>query len=92
MTTSEEVFSFLNSASLSIEYDEPNADLYKLNGLLLRPNEKHVGITMENVLLRGTTIKNIQFVFGCIIYSGKDSRLALNTTRHKRNKFSVVEA
>jgi magnesium-transporting ATPase (P-type) len=75
-----------------VEYDEPNADLYKLNGILstcLAP--KPVPISMDNVLLRGTTVKSSGFIYGVVLYTGPDSRLSRNSTTLKQNKFSTVD-
>lgn len=47
-------------------------------------------ITMDNVVLRGTKVKNIEFVYGVIVYTGEDSRLAQNS-KITHTKFSTVE-
>ncbi|XP_055911136.1 phospholipid-transporting ATPase IF isoform X2 [Eupeodes corollae] len=48
-------------------------------------------LTAENVLLRGSRIKNTEFVIGCAIYTGMSTKLALNS-RLTRNKSSSSEA
>lgn len=49
-----------------------------------------IGISMENVALRGTKVKNTDFVYGIVIFTGKDTRLALNS-KVTNTKFSTVE-
>ncbi|KAF4520666.1 hypothetical protein B566_EDAN006342 [Ephemera danica] len=44
----------------------------------------------ENLLLRGATIRNTEYVYGCAIYTGQQTKLALNS-RITRNKFSTIE-
>jgi len=88
---------FLETLSVDqfiVEYDEPNADLYKFNGLLHSthaPLQKPVGLCMDNVLLRGTAIKNSCFIYGLVIYTGNDTRLSLNSTELRLGKFSVID-
>ncbi|XP_055841130.1 phospholipid-transporting ATPase IF [Episyrphus balteatus] len=48
-------------------------------------------LTAENVLLRGSRIKNTECVIGCAIYTGMTTKLALNS-RLTRNKSSSSEA
>nr|CAD7461211.1 unnamed protein product [Timema tahoe] len=47
-------------------------------------------IGTENLLLRGARLKNTEFVFGCAVYTGQETKLALNS-RLTSNKFSTVE-
>ncbi|XP_021935483.1 probable phospholipid-transporting ATPase IF isoform X4 [Zootermopsis nevadensis] len=44
----------------------------------------------ENLLLRGARLKNTEFVIGCAVYTGQETKLALNS-KLTSNKFSTVE-
>lgn len=47
-------------------------------------------ISNENILLRGTSLKIVSEIYGCAIYTGKDSKMMLNS-KFKSNKLSCVE-
>lgn len=47
-------------------------------------------ISNENILLRGTSLKIVPAIYGCAIYTGKDSKMMLNS-KFKSNKMSCIE-
>ncbi|KAK6644621.1 hypothetical protein RUM43_000889 [Polyplax serrata] len=47
-------------------------------------------LSSENLILRGSKLKNTEFVYGCAVYTGADTKLALNS-KLTSNKFSSVE-
>ncbi|XP_055370754.1 phospholipid-transporting ATPase IF isoform X2 [Condylostylus longicornis] len=47
-------------------------------------------LSTQNLLLRGSRLKNTDFVIGCAVYTGMDTKLALNMTM-TRNKVSSAE-
>uniref|UniRef100_A0A8C5WVC4 Phospholipid-transporting ATPase n=1 Tax=Laticauda laticaudata TaxID=8630 RepID=A0A8C5WVC4_LATLA len=61
----------------TIECEQPQPDLYKPLG-------------SENVLLRGATLKNTEKIFGVAIYTGMETKMALNY-QSKSQKRSAVE-
>lgn len=44
----------------------------------------------EHLLLRGARLKNTEFIIGCAVYTGQETKLALNS-KLTSNKFSTVE-
>jgi phospholipid-translocating ATPase len=44
----------------------------------------------ENILLRGATLKISPFIYGCAIYTGKDTKIMLNS-KYKPSKLSCIE-
>lgn len=77
----------------TIECESATADLYSFNGKI----EVHGTLEMpilplsaENVLLRGSRVKNTEYIVGCAIYTGMRTKLGLNS-QMTRNKFSSSE-
>uniref|UniRef100_A0A1I8NPP0 Phospholipid-transporting ATPase n=1 Tax=Stomoxys calcitrans TaxID=35570 RepID=A0A1I8NPP0_STOCA len=75
-----------------IECEHAKTDLYSFNGKIeLSSSEGLVlPLTAENVLLRGSRVKNTESIIGCAVYTGMNTKLQLNS-RHTRNKFASSE-
>lgn len=79
----------------TIECESPITDLYSFNGKItlanqspqflpntdiqLQPLNNVLPLTAENVLLRGSRVKNTECVLGCAVYIGMNTKLALNS-------------
>ena len=44
----------------------------------------------DNIALRGTKLQNTEYVFGCAVYTGSDTKMSQNS-QLKANKFSSIE-
>ncbi|XP_016952023.1 phospholipid-transporting ATPase IF isoform X1 [Drosophila biarmipes] len=75
-----------------IECESPTTDLYSFNGKIeLKGGEGRIlPLSTENVLLRGSRVKNTECVIGCAVYTGMISKLQLNS-RLTRNKNASSE-
>jgi len=74
-----------------IECESPKTDLYSFNGKIeLAGTSKVLPLTAENVLLRGSRVKNTEAVIGCAVYLGMTTKLQLNS-RLTRNKTASSE-
>ncbi|EDW82269.1 uncharacterized protein Dwil_GK25212 [Drosophila willistoni] len=75
-----------------IECETPRTDLYSFNGKIeLQGAEGRVlPLSAENVLLRGSRVKNTECVIGCAVYTGMTTKLQLNS-RLTRVKTSSSE-
>ncbi|XP_060039703.1 phospholipid-transporting ATPase IH isoform X3 [Erinaceus europaeus] len=84
----------VDSLHATIECEQPQPDLYKFVGRinvysdLREPVVRPLG--SENLLLRGATLKNTEKVFGVAIYTGMETKMALNY-QSKSQKRSAVE-
>uniref|UniRef100_A0A452R5S8 Phospholipid-transporting ATPase n=1 Tax=Ursus americanus TaxID=9643 RepID=A0A452R5S8_URSAM len=56
--------------SSKIECESPNNDLNRFRGYLEHSNKERVGLSKENLLLRGCTIRNTEAVVGIVVYAG----------------------
>ncbi|XP_030210357.1 probable phospholipid-transporting ATPase IH isoform X3 [Gadus morhua] len=88
-TTEEEV----DSIKATIECEQPQPDLYKFVGRVNiymdnEPVARPLG--SENLLLRGATLKNTAYIYAVAIYTGMETKMALNY-QTKTQKRSAVE-
>lgn len=74
--------------SSRIECESPNNDLNRFRGFLEHSNKERMGLSKENLLLRGCTIRNTEAVVGIVVYAGHETKAMLNNSgpRYKRSK------
>ncbi|CAF0849960.1 unnamed protein product [Rotaria sordida] len=68
----------LSSFDAEIEYEAPNNNLSRFEGNLIW-NNKTLPLKNDNVLLRGTRLRNTQWAFGIVCYAGPDTKLMKNS-------------
>ncbi|OWF54474.1 phospholipid-transporting ATPase IF [Mizuhopecten yessoensis] len=76
-----------------IECQQPITDLYRFIGRITvttNAGEEIKSLGPANVLLRGARLKNTPYIYGCAIYTGPETKMALNS-KNKGTKFSRVE-
>nr|ODN93929.1 phospholipid-translocating ATPase [Cryptococcus depauperatus CBS 7841] len=87
----------LEHAHFVIDSEPPHANLYSYNGVLKynpvnesgkRSEEKQEAITINELLLRGCTLRNTKWVIGIVVFTGADTKIMLNggETPSKRSK------
>ncbi|XP_059171339.1 phospholipid-transporting ATPase IF-like [Physella acuta] len=85
--TPEELFNL----RAKIKCKAPIADLYTFEGVMDFGSEAEAKpLNPENLLLRGARLKNTEYIYGCAVYTGRDTKMALNS-KFKKAKFSRVE-
>ena len=72
-----------------LEVLPPNKNLYDIEGTVFYNKKKHY-ITIKNILLRGARLKNVDYVYGIVIYSGHDTKLMQNIG-HSSLKMSHID-
>ncbi|XP_060888831.1 phospholipid-transporting ATPase IH isoform X2 [Labrus mixtus] len=83
----------VDSIHATIECEQPQPDLYKFVGRINiymdnEPVARPLG--SENLLLRGATLKNTEYIYAVAIYTGMETKMALNY-QSKSQKRSAVE-
>lgn len=51
----------------------------------MRRLEKAVELTHKNLLLRGSVLKNTEFVIGIVVYTGHNTKIMMNTVESGTN-------
>lgn len=96
-------------AEFRIDSEAPQPNLYKYNGAIKwrqrLPNDPHgekiemtEPLTIDNLLLRGCTLRNTEWVLGAVVFTGHDTKIMMNAgiTPSKRPRiarelnFSVI--
>ena len=81
----------LNFDSAIIECDIQNEFLYKFTGTMkISENDHLIPLDVENMLMRGSSLRNTEWVYGVAIYTGHDTKVMMNSSK-SQPKFSKIE-
>ncbi|OMJ67067.1 hypothetical protein SteCoe_35873 [Stentor coeruleus] len=69
--------------------EEPNPVIYQFSGLLRLENFT-IPLSLQQFLIRGSSLKNTNWVIGLTVYTGHESKIMLNSVKTK-SKFSTLE-
>ncbi|XP_065751972.1 phospholipid-transporting ATPase IB isoform X2 [Phocoena phocoena] len=88
-TADMQVREVLMKLSGSIECEGPNRHLYDFTGNLNLDGKSPVTLGPDQILLRGTQLRNTQWVFGIVVYTGHDTKLMQNSTKAPLKRSNV---
>ena len=75
-----------------IECEKENEFLYKFQGNLKMYENKEdlVPLSVDNMCMRGSSLRNTEWVYGIAIYTGHQTKVMMNSSR-SAPKYSVIE-
>ncbi|KAI4538817.1 hypothetical protein MG293_011084 [Ovis ammon polii] len=79
----------LMKLSGTIECEGPNRHLYDFTGNLNLDGKSPVALGPDQILLRGTQLRNTQWSFGIVVYTGHDTKLMQNSTKAPLKRSNV---
>jgi phospholipid-translocating ATPase len=71
--------------------EDPNPDLYRFDGKVT-VNGRTLPVTLNEVLYRGSTIRNTKRAIGMIITTGEECSIRLNANQHPKAKRPAMES
>ena len=81
--------SILERFSGEITCELPNPMIYQFKGKI-NAMDRNINLGTEQFLLRGSSLRNTEYIIGIIIYSGHETKIMLNSSS-SNNKFSYLE-
>lgn len=73
-----------------IECEQPNEMLYKFEGNLTMNGGMTVPLSIDQMLLRGSSLRNTDYIYGIVVFTGHDTKIMKNSVKSKV-KFSRLE-
>jgi phospholipid-translocating ATPase len=74
---------------ITVEYEPPNSNMNKFVGRLVH-NDHKIPLNNNNLLLRSSRLKNTEFVYLLVLYTGHQSKIVLSMNKPSQKK-SVIE-
>lgn len=72
-----------------IQCEHPNSDIHNFHGTVFW-NHKEIAVDSTNFILRGSSIRSTSWVVGVVVYTGRESKIILNS-RAAPSKLSTIE-
>jgi phospholipid-translocating ATPase len=70
--------------------EDPNLDLYNFNGRVTVGGET-IPLTMNEVIFRGSALRNTSSAVGMVINTGEDCKIRMNANKTPRIKFPAIQ-
>eukprot|EP00010_Vexillifera_abyssalis_P003085 CAMPEP_0201558862 /NCGR_PEP_ID=MMETSP0173_2-20130828/70485_1 /ASSEMBLY_ACC=CAM_ASM_000268 /TAXON_ID=218659 /ORGANISM="Vexillifera sp., Strain DIVA3 564/2" /LENGTH=1160 /DNA_ID=CAMNT_0047972505 /DNA_START=12 /DNA_END=3490 /DNA_ORIENTATION=- len=70
----------LSALRFSVDCEAPNDKIYDLDATIEHGNDDVIGVGVDQFLIRGTVLKNTQWVYGLVLYTGPQTKYMLNVT------------
>lgn len=80
----------LDQISGTIDCDKPNEYLDSWDGNVTIGDGASMNCNIKNVLLRGCTLKNTDYVYGIVLYVGNDTKIMQNSKKPKRKLSNLM--
>ncbi|KAI8603190.1 hypothetical protein EDD21DRAFT_334931 [Dissophora ornata] len=81
----EDIASFIGCAHT----EHPNQDLYNFEGFMEIGHGRNLPrypLSINQILLRGTILRNTPYVYGLVVFSGEDTKIRQNGSKNVRTK------
>lgn len=75
---------------IKVTVPAPSDDLYAFSAAMQVGGGQPTSLSVENLLLRGSILRNTPFVYGLVLYNGQDTKLARNM-RNPPSKLGGIE-
>lgn len=86
LQTAHDIETVLNGTLIC---EQPNDQIYKFEGTLYQPStKKRLPMSSDHLLLRGSSLRNTEWVIGFVVYAGHQTKIMMNSTgaRFKMSK------
>ena len=80
----------MSSSKIEIVSEDPNLDLYNFEGRAA-VNSETMPLTMNQVVYRGSTLRNTSEAIGVVINSGEECKIRMNANKNARAKAPAMQ-
>ncbi|CAI2181192.1 19540_t:CDS:2 [Funneliformis geosporum] len=75
----------------TVNTENPNQDLYNFDGSIKLSDGKTYSISNNQILLRGTILRNTPEIYGLVIFTGEETKLRMNASKNIRTKAPSIQ-
>ncbi|KAK0496761.1 phospholipid-translocating ATPase [Armillaria luteobubalina] len=78
LTHLRDAYSCSRTAPFEVQCDRPENNMYRLNAMVSLGDQK-APVDIQMTLLRGTVLRNTDWVIGLVLFTGEDSKIVMNS-------------
>lgn len=78
--------------SIHFAVEDPNLDLYKFDGNAVVNGQEKLPLTNNEIVYRGSILRNTERAFGMVIYTGEECKIRMNANKNPRIKSPSLQA
>lgn len=82
----------ITSNSISFVVEDPNLDLYKFDGHATVNGQEKLPLTNNEIVYRGSILRNTDQAFGMVIYTGEECKIRMNANKNPRIKKPALQS
>ncbi|GES94028.1 phospholipid-translocating ATPase [Rhizophagus clarus] len=75
----------------TVKTENPNQDLYNFDGSISLANNKTLSLSNNQILLRGTILRNTPEIYGLALFTGEETKLRMNASKNIRTKAPSIQ-
>ena len=75
--------------TMTVDAEAPNGNLYSFKGNLHVGKKRYFSLSHDQLLLKGTMLKNTKHVIGFVVYTGRETRIMMNSQLGAHKQSSV---
>lgn len=79
------------SNALHFVVEDPNIDLYKFDGHVTVNAQQKLPLTNNEIVYRGSILRNTDCAFGMVIYTGEECKIRMNANKNPRIKKPALQ-
>ncbi|KAL4764022.1 aminophospholipid-translocating P4-type ATPase DNF3 [Aspergillus foveolatus] len=79
------------SSSIHFAVEDPNLDLYKFDGNVTVAAGEKTPLTNNEILYRGSVLRNTERAVGMVIYTGEECKIRMNANKNPRIKMPSLQ-
>ena len=79
------------SNALHFVVEDPNIDLYKFDGHVTVNAQQKLPLTNNEIVYRGSILRNTDSAFGMVIYTGEECKIRMNANKNPRIKKPALQ-
>ncbi|KKK26364.1 hypothetical protein ARAM_007773 [Aspergillus rambellii] len=82
----------IGNSSIHFAVEDPNLDLYKFEGNVRVAGGEKAPLTNNEVMYRGSILRNTEQAVGMVIYTGEECKIRMNANKNPRIKSPSLQA
>ena len=79
------------SSNVRFTVEDPSFDLYKFDGNVTVNDEEKLPLTSNEIVYRGSILRNTERAVGMVIYTGEECRIRMNANKNPRIKSPTLQ-